>query len=372
MNNIKQIATQILCENGLPTTKNEKWHYTNLKVLLPNCNVIQYNTDEWKISNIDGIESSHTKEITVPSCVEEYFANNTIAQLNAIGYSGGHKLVLKANETYLDIIELTNNIATDQKHTSIDIDVPTDSSATIVEKHDVKSAETEGSLATCINKISLDKNSNINYIIIRDHSSSLPELQQINASISENANLNLYIVNINCAAKVRRQEIKVTLCGSYANFNLRSINLLNGNSHADITMVVKHKAPNATSSELLRNIVCDNAVGVFAGLIKVDNIAQKTDAKMGCKSLLLSDEASFFAKPELEIFADDVLCGHGATIAQIEDDSLFYLESRGIDKAYAKALLVKSFVKELLEENPLVTDILSLTIDNWVETHASN
>ena len=115
-------------------------------------------------------------------------------------------------------------------------------------------------------------------------------------------------------------------------------------------LTVKHKAPNTISREKYKSILNDNSKGVFQGNIIVDDIAQKTIAKQSIDALILSKNAEHDAKPELEIYADDVQCGHGATTGQISQDSLFYLKSRGIPEEEAKRLLVHAFLTDALEE----------------------
>ena len=114
-----------------------------------------------------------------------------------------------------------------------------------------------------------------------------------------------------------RQELRIEVVGEGADLMLRGVNLLGGESHTDVTLVLGHNVAQTQSTETFRNVVLDKASGVFQGMIRVAPDAQKTDAKMACNTLLLSDEGDFAAKPELEIFADDVICGHGATVADI-------------------------------------------------------
>src|SRR5690606_28628886 len=132
------------------------------------------------------------------------------------------------------------------------------------------------------------------------------------------------------------QEIRVAAAGEDCVFTLRGVNLLAGDTHTDVTMVLDHAGYGASSTELVRNVVLDRAHGVFQGQIRVAREAQKTDAKMACNTLLLSDEGEFSIKPELEIFADDVACGHGATVAEIHKDHLFYLMARGVPEKEAR------------------------------------
>ncbi|MEO1379699.1 MAG: SufD family Fe-S cluster assembly protein, partial [Pseudomonadota bacterium] len=118
-------------------------------------------------------------------------------------------------------------------------------------------------------------------------------------------------------------------------------------------------------------VVTGNGQAVFQGQIRVAQIAQKTDAQMAANTLLLSDEAGVSVKPELEIFADDVICAHGATVAEIDENHLFYLMARGISEKTARGLLVEAFVDELVEEleNEQLVEALEDRISNWLEAH---
>jgi Fe-S cluster assembly protein SufD len=169
-----------------------------------------------------------------------------------------------------------------------------------------------------------------------------------------------------------RQDLYIDVDGEHSELTLRGINLLGGDTHTDVTLVLGHNVENTNSTEIMRNVVFDKAKGVFQGQIRVAPGAQKTDAKMSCNTLLLSDEADFSAKPELEIFADDVVCGHGATVADIDATHLFYLESRGIPEKQARALLVQAFVQETVEEleDEVLIDALEAVIQEWLEKHA--
>jgi Fe-S cluster assembly protein SufD len=120
--------------------------------------------------------------------------------------------------------------------------------------------------------------------------------------------------------------------------------------HIDTTMVVDHAVPGCTSRELIKGVLAGRARGVFQGKVIVRPDAQKTDGKQMAQALMLSEEAEFDSKPELEIFADDVVCGHGSTAAQLDDDLLFYLRSRGLPLGEARTLLIESFVGEAFDK----------------------
>lgn len=151
------------------------------------------------------------------------------------------------------------------------------------------------------------------------------------------------------AGLVRRQIYKL-FAGADSRAALRGVSLLRGREHADTTLFVRHAATGCEGRQNFRYILDDEATGVFQGKIVVDQIAQKTDGRMLAKALLLSDEATMNSRPELEIFADDVACGHGATIGGLSQDQLFYLQSRGLPAKEAEALLLEAFAAELVDE----------------------
>ena len=156
-------------------------------------------------------------------------------------------------------------------------------------------------------------------------------------------------LTITAGAAATRSQIYVEIAGEGARTSLNGTNLLSGNQHVDLMLSIDHTAPDAKTRVLYKNIARDKATGAFQGKINVHQLAQKTDAKMMNRTLLLSDEASFAAKPELEIWADDVTCGHGSTSGRIDDDMLFYFLSRGIPRAEAERLLIIAFLSEAIE-----------------------
>lgn len=147
-----------------------------------------------------------------------------------------------------------------------------------------------------------------------------------------------------------RRQIFLRFAGEDAEGSLSGVSLLRGREHADTTLFVDHAAPGCTGRESFRYILDEEATGVFQGKIRVAPKAQKTDGKMLCKALLLSDTVAMNNKPELEIFADDVACGHGATCGGLNLDQLFYIQARGLPQADAEALLLEAFAAELVDE----------------------
>jgi Fe-S cluster assembly protein SufD len=169
-------------------------------------------------------------------------------------------------------------------------------------------------------------------------------------------------------ASLSRNQIFAAFTGEGSALDISGALLMRGHQHCDTTLVVEHRVPHCTSRELFKAVLDGEARGVFQGKIIVSPGAQKTDGKQMAQALLLSETAEFDSKPELEIFADDVVCGHGATSGQIDEDLLFYLEARGIPEAQARALLIQAFVGEAVEkiENEALREALNRETAGWL------
>ncbi len=165
-----------------------------------------------------------------------------------------------------------------------------------------------------------------------------------------------------------RRQIFVRITGDEAKVSLGGLALIDGDRRADTTLQVVHAAPRGTSREFYRAIVDDDAIGVFQGKIIVERAAQKTDGAMKSQAVLLSPRAQMNEKPELEIFADDVVCGHGATVASLDPEQVFYLRSRGIPESEAKAMLLEAFGGESIDriENELMIEALRARLRAWL------
>lgn len=169
---------------------------------------------------------------------------------------------------------------------------------------------------------------------------------------------------------VSRYQGFITFAGEGSELTTNGVNLLGGRRHGDTTLVVDHSVPNCMSREVFRAVLDDRAHSVFQGRIIVQPDAQKTDGKMMTRALLLSDEAEADNKPELEIFADDVTCGHGATTGALDESLLFYLRARGLPEKEAQALLITAFVGEAIESivNDDLREFAIATAERWLVT----
>jgi Fe-S cluster assembly protein SufD len=184
--------------------------------------------------------------------------------------------------------------------------------------------------------------------------------------LADNAELEAF--GLISGGDLTRRQIFVRMTGDDAKVSLGGLALIDGDRRADTTLQVVHAAPRGTSREFYRAIVDDDAIGVFQGKIIVERAAQKTDGAMKSQAILLSPRAQMNEKPELEIFADDVVCGHGATVASLDPEQVFYLRSRGIPESDAKAMLLEAFGGESIDriEDELLIEALRARLRAWL------
>jgi Fe-S cluster assembly protein SufD len=187
------------------------------------------------------------------------------------------------------------------------------------------------------------------------------------AEIGARARFNEFLFTTGGA--VVRNQLFVRFAGEGTIASIGGATLLRNRQHADTTLLADHAVAGCTSRELFKSVLEDQSRGIFQGKIVVRPHAQKTDAKMATHALLLSEGAEADNKPELEIFADDVQCGHGATSGRLDDELLFYLRARGIPEKQAQALLVQAFVGEAVEgiEHAGLRDALMDHVVAWLE-----
>ena len=184
------------------------------------------------------------------------------------------------------------------------------------------------------------------YMIEREHKQAF-NISTLRIQQGRNANVASHSVLLGGA--LVRNNVHPVLAGEGGECLINGLFIGNGHQHLDNYMLVEHASPRCGSRQFYNGILDGHAHGVFHGRIIVHKDAQKTDAKQTNRNLLLSDDAQIDTKPQLEIYADDVKCTHGATIGQIEGDALFYLRSRGIDEVSARKLLLFAFASECLD-----------------------
>lgn len=202
--------------------------------------------------------------------------------------------------------------------------------------------------------------------LVTRHSSATVQVLSLLATVGAHAKFDSFALV--CDAGTLRQQHFVRYAGEHSEIGLRGINLLTGQEHSDVTLVMDHEVPHGTSRELFKNIIDGEATGVFQGKVIVRQYAQKTDGSMKSNTLLLNDGATMFNKPELEIFADDVVCGHGATVAQMDGEQLFYLMARGLPRPHAEALVLQAFAGDAVEfvADETLRDLVISEVEAWL------
>jgi len=233
----------------------------------------------------------------------------------------------------------------------------------------VESHEGAGSRDYQVNtalELSVADNAHVDHVKITAEGANALHISSLMASIGTRARFNTFAFTTGGA--VTRNQLFLRFAGEGTVANIRGATLLRARQHADLTLVVDHAAVGCQSREVFKTVLDDASRGVFQGKIIVQSHAQKTDAKMASHALLLSEEAEADNKPELEIFADDVQCGHGATAGALDDDLLFYLRARGIPAKEAEALLIQAFIGEAIEgiEHAGLREALMETVGKWL------
>ncbi|ESX09029.1 Fe-S cluster assembly protein SufD [Mesorhizobium sp. M0179] len=377
-------------KHGLPTRRIESWHYTDLRRLLtavpafdPTAAAktltpivegsavlaVLNGVSSAKFHAIEGVTVQRLSEKLTDGSIapglDPYGSDDAIGALNTAFVADGYFVDITDGAALEKPIELQNVQAGGQTHVRFPVRVGAGAKAAIVERQAGEGA----ALASSVSQMVLDEGAEVTWLIIQEQPETATHLAQFKAHLGKNSKLTLFFMN--AGGKLVRQEIVVKTTGEGADFKLRGINLLAGDTHTDVTMVLDHAVPHTTSTEVIRNVVTGKARGVFQGRINVHQYAQKTNAKMACNTLLLSDDGEFSTKPELEIFADDVICGHGATVTEIDHNHLFYLMARGIDEKSARGLLVKAFVAEVIEEldDKTIVEALETRLDDWFVAH---
>ena len=219
------------------------------------------------------------------------------------------------------------------------------SKLTVVESY-ISTANT-AYFTNAVTEIHAGDNANVEHVKVQDEAASAFHLATIAGEFGRASKVSVHSFAL--GAKLSRNNIRTKLAGEGLECVLNGLYLTRDEQLADHHMIVEHAQPHCASHEYFNGILDDKSKGVFHGRILVREIAQKTDAKQTNKNLLLSDDATADTKPQLEIYADDVKCTHGATIGQLNAESIFYLRSRGMSKDTARQMLIHAFAGEIIE-----------------------
>jgi len=292
-----------------------------------------------------------------------------IAAMNAAFLSDGAAIHLAENAKVERPVEIVSVVTDPSVHLTTlrnVIVLEKGASLTLVETH----LGVEGDhVANAVTEVRVGEGAVFNRVKVQQDGRKAIHLSNVHVELQAEATLNEFAATV--GAGLSRNQIFARFNGQHAQASIGGTYLLAGRQHCDTTLVVNHAVPECSSRELFKAVLDHQARGVFQGKLIVEKYAQKTDAKQQSHGLLLSETAEFDAKPELEIYADDVACGHGATAGQIDENLVFYLMARGIPKDQAMALLVAAFAAEAFEAvvDDDLRERLSVMAEGWLINH---
>ncbi|WP_022727435.1 Fe-S cluster assembly protein SufD [Fodinicurvata sediminis] len=391
LNGLRQEALDKVRELGLPSTRKEEWKFTNLPRSLreldlhhrgkttPRVNLDQVpsllpeDKVRYRLTFVNGcLSDTHSRLDSLPEGVTLAPLSQVLADrpdwletelgrelrhpeqiqsaMNTALFEEGMVLHLHAGVRLEHPIELLFLDGLEDQaiahHPRILVVLEQDSQAQLIEHHG--GPGTNAGLLNALWDVRLGENAELLQVRVLENGPEMRHLTTVHAELDSRARYKSY--SLTTGAALSRHELHVHLNGEDAEATLNGAYLLRGSQHGDTTSVIHHHVPRTTSRETYKGALDDKARGVFQGQIIVDRDAQQSDGKMLNKTLLLSEKAEIDSKPELEIYADDVQCAHGATSGELDSDALFYLRSRGISEKRARSLMVESFVAEAIEE----------------------
>ena len=275
--------------------------------------------------------------------------DNAFAALNQAFFSDGAFIFVPAGVTVEEPVQLIYLSSARQSGEAIHprnlIIAEANSKLTVIESY--LSAGSAAYLTNAVTELVAGDNTYVEHVKLQDESAAAYHIATIAGEFGRASNVNVHSFAL--GAKLSRTNIRTKLAGEGLECVLNGLYVTKDEQLADHHMIVEHAQPHCASHEYFNGILDDKSKGVFHGRIYVHPIAQKTDAKQTNKNLLLSDDATADTKPQLEIYADDVKCTHGATIGQLNDESIFYLRTRGISQDNARRMLIHAFAGEIIE-----------------------
>ena len=384
---VQKTAAEMNYGLSLPHRKMEDWRWTDLRQLVdkpypPRQTVVAAAKDVERLlrsspfAKVGGArmvfvngryaaELSQLKNDTVTSTIN---VDEPVITMNAAFATDGACLKISGTvDTPIELLFITTNAAAHTIATRNVVEIEQGAAATLIETH-----LGEGSyLSNSVTQIRVGEGARLDRIKVELEAADAIHLSHVHTTLGKNSVFNDF--TLTSGAKTNRQNGTVEFKGQGSEAKVSGAFMLGGRQHADTRLVIDHQVPHCTSRELFKCVMDDNARGIFQGKVIVQRGAQKTDGKQSSHALLLSETAEFDAKPELEIFADDVVCGHGATSGDLNHDHLFYLMSRGIPPAEAKSLLIAAFVGEAFDliAHEGIKEALVKFSNKWLSQHRS-
>jgi Fe-S cluster assembly protein SufD len=393
---VRKKNLDLFYKSGFPTKQVEDWKFTDLNLIL-NKNFDSISNDVNSESNRDleiienfehnyifltngkiissSFEYEEKNKILIKDSNQKETANldqvNTLILLNNALSSGGFSLEVAKNYKVKKPLIVYNYFSKDLKNKILNnknsIKLNEGSELMLIDYND--SNIQSNFIRNAIDIVSLGENAILKNILIQNSKSNGHFYKYIKSSLESSSNYENYILS--SGLKFNKIEIEINLNKDNSSCSIYSaLNLLE-NQHQEIKTRINHNSPNCRSYQKIKNVLNDSSKGVYQGKIFVEKVAQKTDAYQLSKALILNDKAEFDAKPELEIYADDVKCSHGSTSGSIDLDAVYYLMTRGISKKEAVKLLINGFLNEVLENitNNKLKFFLEQTLDRQINEH---
>jgi Fe-S cluster assembly protein SufD len=392
---------------GLPHRRVEEWKYTDLRALMRDAKPLAPPPDEAartraasagaigddefrRIVFVDGVFDPHLSDLKGPQSdlsivsmadaltagdplVMQYLGkvvptDDAAVALNTAFMGDGAAIRVKAGATIERPIHLVFAATGDRPaalFTRSLVVVEKGARVMLVESHEGLAGRDYQSNTAL--EFAIADDAHVDHVKITRESEKALHVSSLMADVGAHARFNTFLYTSGGA--VVRNQLFVRFSGEGTLANIRGATLANGRQHIDTTLVANHAVPECQSREVFKTVLDDESRGIFQGKIIVEPGAQKTDARMASHALLLSEEAEADNKPELEIYADDVQCGHGATAGDLDEDLLFYLKARGIPHGEAEALLIQAFVGDAIEgiEHAGLREALIESVGAWLK-----
>lgn len=382
---LRRAGRDRILEAGLPTPRREAWRFTNLKriaeTVFEPAPAATADPGPWAVDGahlavmVNGRFApglSRLAElpdgVTVGSLAQAWRDRPELVKrhLGRRVQLDDHPVAALATAAFVDgvMVHVARGVAVDEPiqvlHVAVGCDAPVaaaprllviaeaTSQATVVEQYVGVGG---GTLTLPVTELELAPGAVLRHVRLQEEARNTDHVALQTAFLERDAQLESVAVNL--GGLLFRADVDAVLAGEGAHAAIDGLYLVEGDQHSDTQLRVRHAAPHCTSHELYKGILDGSARSVFNGRIVVDPGAQKTDAIQANRNLLLSDGALAFSNPQLEIFADDVRCTHGSTVGRLDEDAVFYLRSRGLDRAAAESLLTWAFASELVQRIPV-------------------
>ena len=389
---IKKNSLEFFNSKGLPSRKLENWKFTSSRNFKnfsePSSNSqhsIDFKTDELSLVFINGVlnqdslkkfKFAHLLEIQSLNTVEskellqcsENFLNESMFNLGISEFENGSYISFKKNSVIEEVINIKNYFLKgneNQRISSFNIfHIGQGSEVSIIEQ-DFK--EDYSILNLKLNKFICEDSSTFKYGKSFSDNSKTHSLSYSYYQLKKDVCLNIDSM-VKCSF-FNKEFIEVDLNETGSDAKINILNLGKEDHHVDNNILINHNAEHCTSFQHVRNVLDNKSTAVFNGKVIVSEGAQQTDSNQSNKNLLLSLESNAFSNPQLEIYADDVSCGHGSTTGALDENSIFYLRARGINRAAAQKILIKAFAKEVIDDFSLssLQDISEIALDSWID-----